>query len=211
MHKQLLPVSLVVSSLTLPAAAAVAAAGDADRFVRFADGARGSGTLVMTLKYSGDPSACAAHDVCGVSGTATVRVKLNADRGARLRGGTVVLPVRGSVTATVRDTVAGDVCHGRARVTSLGIGFKGDDAGLLLRIGTAPSAAAADDPFKTSCRAPSLRSLGDAALPTVRLKSIAAGVSQLKLSVNATRTADAHGYRTSLQTSGGLILRRPKG
>jgi hypothetical protein len=208
-HK-LLPVSLVVSSLTLPVAA-VGAAGDADRFARFADGARGSGTLVMRLKYSGDPSACAAHDVCGVSGTATVRVKLDGDRGARVRGRTVVLPVRGSVTATVRDTVAGHVCHGRARVRSFGVSFMGDAAGLLVRVGTAPGAAAADDPFKTSCRAPSLRSLGDAALPAVRLKSIAAGISQLKLSVNATRTAGARGYGASLQTSGGLTLRRPKG
>jgi hypothetical protein len=202
MRKRLIPVSLL-SGLALPAAVALGSAGDADRFASFADGARASGTLQMTVRYSGDPETCATAKTCGVSGTVVAKLRVDTARRVTVRGGKVaVLPVKGSASATVRDTVAGHVCHGGGRVTTTGVAFKGDAKGVVLRIGLAPTS----DPFDTACRAPTLDALGDHALPTVRLRNIGAGIDSLKLKVAATRRVTGGGYRGTVTTRGTVSL-----
>jgi hypothetical protein len=199
--KRLIGVSFLVSGLAAPAALA---AGDADRFARFADGARASGTLEMTLRYSGDPDTCAAADTCGVSGTVVARLRLDATRPVRVRGGNVaVVAVDGTTRARTRDTVAGHACSGHGRVDRTGVGFKADGRGLLLRIGV----AAADDPFDTACRAPVLDALGEGALQHVRLKRVAAHMRSLRLRVDGTRAVLGAGYMGTLRTRGTVSLR----
>jgi hypothetical protein len=203
MRKHLIPVSFVLSGLALPAAVALASAGDADRFASFADGARASGTLRMTVRYSGDPETCAAAKTCGVSGTVVAKLRLDPDRSVTVRDAKVaVMRVVGSASATVRDTVAGHVCHSGGRVTTTGVAFKGDAKGVVLRVGVAPD----DDPFDTACRAPTLEALGDHASPTVRLRNIGKGIDSLKLKVNATRRVDGGGYRGTVSTRGTVSL-----
>jgi hypothetical protein len=201
--KHLIPVSFVLSGLALPVGVALAK-GDADRFGRFADGARASGTLQMTLTYSGDPETCAAAKVCGVSGRVVTKLRLSTSKRVRVSGGDVaVLRVTGSANATVRDTVAGHVCHGSGRVNATGVGFKGDSKGVLLRVGVL---AGDDDPFDTDCRAPTLESLGETALPAVRLRKVAVGIGTLRLRVDATRRVLGDGYRGSLKIAGTISL-----
>jgi hypothetical protein len=198
--KRLIPVSLLVA---LPAGVALAA-GDADRFERLADGARASGTLEMTLKFSGAQETCTTHQTCGRSGTIVTKLRLSTTKRARVRNGDlVVLSATGTTKATVRDTVAGHVCHGTARVRSTGIKFTGDGSGVLLRVGVPP----AGDPFTTACKAPTLESLGETALPTVRVRSLKAGVNHLSFSVKRTRTTLGDGYKGTLATRGTVTLR----
>jgi hypothetical protein len=203
MKKCLIPVSLLLSGLALPGTGALAA-GDGDRFATFADGAHAKGALRMTLTYSGDPKTCAAAETCGVSGRVVAKVTIDPDRRVRVRDKKLaMLPVTGSASATVRDTVAGHVCHGQKRLSAMGLAFRGDGNGVLLRVGAAPER----DPFKTACRAPALDALGDAALPSVRLKRAQVGINTLRLKVDATRKVVRDGYSATLKTSGTLSLR----
>jgi hypothetical protein len=201
--KHLIEVSLLLTGLALPVPVALAA-GDGDRFASFADGAHASGTLQLTLTYSGDPKNCAAAETCGVSGKVVAKLRVNPDRRVRVHGGSVAaLPVKGATSATVRDTVAGHVCHGQGRVNATGVSFKGDSRGVLLRVGVPPDG----DPFQTACRAPALDALGDGALPSVRLKRVGPGIDTLRLRVNATRSILGDGYRGTLKTRGTVSLR----
>ena len=198
--KRLISVSCL---LALPASAAMAA-GDAGRFERIADGARASGTLEMTLKFSGAQETCGTHQTCGRSGTIVTKLRLSTTKRARVRDGElVVLSATGTTKATVRDTVAGHVCHGKARVSTTGIKFKGDDKGVLLRVGVPP----AGDPFKTACKAPTLDGLGEAALPKVRIARISAATNVLSFKVKATRRTLGDGYAGTLTTRGTVTLR----
>jgi hypothetical protein len=198
--KRLIPVSIVVA---LSPGVALAAAG-ADRFERLADGARASGTLEMTLKFAGAQETCGTHRTCGRSGTIVTKLRLSTTRPARVRDGDlVVLSATGTTKATVRDTVAGHVCHGRARVSSTGIKFTGDGSGVLLRLGVPP----AGDPFTTTCMGPTLDGLGETALPTVRIRNVAPGVNHLSFNVRRTRTTLGDGYKGTLTTRGKVTLR----
>jgi hypothetical protein len=200
MRKHLIPVSFLLSGLAAPAALAT---GDADRFARFADGARATGTLEMTLRYSGDPDTCAKADTCGVSGTVVARLRLDGKRAVRVHGGKLaVLAVRGSASATVRDTVVGHECVGHGRIDATGIGFTGDSRGVLLRIGVPP----AGDPFDTACRAPTIAALGRSSLPHARLKSVGARVQSMRFRVNGTRQVDGDGYTGTLKARGTVSL-----
>lgn len=199
--KRLIPVSCV---LALPAGVALAA-GDADRFERLADGARASGTIEMTLKFSGAQETCGTHQTCGRSGTIVTKLRLSRTKRARVRDGElVVLSASGTTKATVRDTVAGHVCHGTGHVTSTGIKFKGDSKGVLLRVGVPP---AGEDPFKTACKAPTLEGLGETALPKVRIAKISATTNRLSFKVKGTRTTLGDGYKGTLTARGTVTLR----
>jgi hypothetical protein len=200
--KRLIPVLFVTCGLAPPAALALAA-GDADRFARLADGARASGTLEMTLKFSGAQETCGTHHTCGRSGTIVTKLPLDTTKAARLRGSDlVVLGVKGTTQATVRDTVAGHVCHGTARVSTTGIKYAGDANGVLLRVGVPPAA----DPFETACKGPTLAGLGETALPTVRIPGVKVGVNHLSFKVRATRLTLGGGYEGRLSARGTVSL-----
>src|SRR4051812_36475839 len=116
----------LLAALTVPAALAAASvagadAGDAARLKQFAAHARGAGTLTLTATYAGDTETCGEHDTCGVRGTARARLRLDRSRPVRVAGDVIVVPVTGSVRATVRDTAAGHVCRGAARLRSAGL------------------------------------------------------------------------------------------
>jgi len=81
--------------------------------------------------------------------------------------------------------------------------MKGDSNGVLLRVGL----PAGDDPFDTACRAPTLAGLGELALPAVRLRTVSAGIDDLRLAVNHTRRVVGDGYRGTLKTRGAVTLR----
>ena len=198
--KRLIPVSCL---LALPAGVAMAA-GDAGRFERLADGARASGTLEMTLRFSGAQETCGTHETCGRSGTIVTKLRLSTTKRARVRDGElVVLGATGTTKATVRDTVAGHVCHGTGHVKATGISFKGDGKGVLLRVG----APVGGDPFTTACKAPTLEGLGESALPKVRIAKISAATNRLSFKVKGTRTTLGDGYKGTLTTRGTVTLR----
>ena len=200
--RHLIPVSFVLTGLALSAGDALAN-GDSERLARFADGAHAAGTLTMTLTYEGDPDTCSAAGVCGVSGQVVTKLPVARTKRVRVRDGVAVLSTTGTAKATVTDSVAGDVCRATARVTATGIGIKGDRNGVLLRVGV----FAGDDPFDTACRAPTLKSLGETALPSVRMRNVKAGIDKLALRVDHTRPVRGDGYRGTLKTEGTIGLR----
>src|SRR4051812_42840681 len=193
--------------LGLPAAAQ-ASTTDAQRFGRFAAGAHASGTISLTLRFSGQKaSGCDAAGTCGVSGTVTAKLKLDPRKKIRApRNGIVVLPGSGTVTATVTSPK----CSDKLRMTSAGIAYAGDDGGLLLRPGAVAQGASAQDPFATRCAGPGLLDLGnDAVLPGVRLKAVPSGVSEVKLTFRDSKDLDRAGYTGSVSVRGQVHLRRP--
>jgi hypothetical protein len=193
--------------LGLPAAAH-ASTTDAQRFGRFAAGARASGTITLTLHFSGlKTSGCEAAGTCGVSGTVTAKLKLDPHRKiAAPRNGVAVLPGKGTVTASV----AKPRCQDKLRMTSAGIAYAGDGDGLLLRPGAVAQVAGAQDPFATRCAGPGLLDIGnDVALPSVRLKAVPSGVSEVKLTFRDSKDLDRAGYAGSVSVRGQVHLRRP--
>jgi len=192
--------------LGLPASAH-ASSTDAQRFGRFAAGAHGTGTITLTLRFSGEKSAnCDAAGTCGVSGTVTAKLKLDPRKkiGAP-RDGIVVVPGTGTVQANVTNPK----CTDKLRMTSAGIAFSGDANGLLLRPGAVSGSSKAQDPFATRCAGPSLLDIGnESSLPTVRLKAVPKSVSEVKLTFADRKDLNRAGYTGSVQVHGSLHLRR---
>src|SRR3954447_10812903 len=211
MRTHLIWVLFVVLGPELPAAAG-ADGRDAARLAAFAAHARASGTLSLTASYTGDATTCADHDTCGVSGTARAKLRVDSARPVRVADDVIVVPVTGSVATTVRDTVSGDVCHGRARVRTAGLSMKGDRRGVLVRVGVAPRGSGADDAFKTTCRAPSMAALGTDAAPSLRVRDVLKGISSFAVRVSARRGFSAvGGYSGHVTTRATMRLRRMRG
>jgi hypothetical protein len=202
---------VVALALLVPAAApAGALAGSsttADRFARLADGARGSGTLTLSVRFSADPDRCAAAGTCGLTGTVSAPLRLDPRRAARVSGGdVVVLPVRGTARARTRDSAAGRTCAESAVLRTAGLVFSGDRRGVLLRPGGAPDDAGIEDPFATGCRAPRLADLGRAALPALRLRSLSTRANRVTLRFDARRIVARAGFRATVTTRGTFRL-----
>jgi hypothetical protein len=208
MPKHLSPVSLFLVALG-GAASAHASTGDASRLERFAQRARASGSVELRLRFAADRERCAAAQTCGLSGTVSVPMRFDPRRRIAVRGDVLVLPVRADAVARTRDAAAGRTCRANAKLRSAGLGFRGDDRGLLLRPLAAPDASGIADPFDTACRGPRLADLGTAALPFVRLRSVARDVSRMSLQIGAERDVRAGGFTATVTTRGRLNLRRP--
>lgn len=193
--------------LGLPASAH-ASSTDAQRFGRFATGAHATGTITLTIRYSGQKSSgCDAAGTCGVSGRVTAKLKLDPKKKiAAPRGGVVVLPGSGTITATV----ASPKCHDTQRMTSAGIAFAGDGQGLLLHPGAVSETSKGQDPFATRCAGPGLLDIGnDTALPSVRLKAVPSDVSEVTLTFHDSRDLDRAGYAGTVSVNGKIHLRHP--
>ena len=193
--------------LGLPASAQ-ASTTDAQRFGRFATGAHGSGTVTLTIRYSGlESSGCDAEGTCGVSGTVTAKLKLDPKKTiAAPRNGVVVLPGTGTITAKVTSPQ----CHDTLRMTSAGIAYAGDGQGLLLHPGAVAQTSKGQDPFATRCAGPGLLDIGnESALPSVRLKAVPSGVSEVKLTFRDSRDLNRAGYAGSVSVKGQIHLRHP--
>jgi hypothetical protein len=201
MPRHLILVGVLFAALAPPAAAS---SRDAARFAAFAKRAHATGTLSFRVSFRGDPDRCSDASTCGVKGTVTAPLRLDARRALRVHGDVVTLPVTGTAAADVRDTVAGRRCESRVRVRSAGLGFAGDGQGLLMRPGGSP----ATDPFDTACRGPALRELGTAARGAVRLRAVSAHVNVVRIVVHARRIVKASGYTATVTTTARLVLRR---
>src|SRR2546423_8394065 len=129
MARHLILVSTLAGALALPAAAAGRSA-DAARFAAFAARARAQGKLELKVSFRGDPDHCSSAGTCGVSGTVTAPLRLRGGRPLPVLGDRVLLPVGGTASAVVRDTVAGRRCEARAAVGTAGLLFTADRRGL---------------------------------------------------------------------------------
>jgi hypothetical protein len=201
MRKHLILVGLLFAALAPPASAS---SRDAARFAAFAKRAHATGTVRFRMTFRGDPDTCSAASTCGVRGTVTAPLRFDSRRALQVHGDVVTLPVSGTASADVRDTVAGRRCESRVRVHSVGLAFTGDAHGLLLR----PGGTAATDPFDTRCRGPELHELGTAARGAVRLRAVSPGVSVVRVRVQARRIVTAHGYSATVTTTAKFVLRR---
>ncbi|HEY3020948.1 MAG TPA: hypothetical protein VGJ32_12180 [Solirubrobacteraceae bacterium] len=208
MLPHLISVSLVALALALAPGSATARTRDASRFAAFAAGARVSGTLHFAMRFEGDRERCAEAGTCGISGTASARLRLDRNRPARVRGDVVSLPVRGTATGRVRDLVAGRGCADSEPKRRAGLAFAGDGHGLLLRPGPAGADAGIDDPLATACRAPDLASFGTAALGSIRLRTVMPRVNRLRVMVRTRRIVSARGFAATITTAGTLVFKR---
>jgi hypothetical protein len=196
----------LIALLALPAAAP-ASTTDAARFGRFAERAHASGTISLTLRFTGLKSAgCDAVGTCGVAGTVTAKLKLDSTkRVATPADGIVVLPGTGVVEAKVRNPK----CHDRLRMKSAGVAYAADSGGLLLHPGAVAGGASAQDPFATRCAGPALLDIGnEVALPAIRLKKVPSTVSDVKLTFRDRKQLDRSGYAGSVEVRGTIRLRR---
>ena len=209
MLKFLIPVLSAGIALCV-VSSANASIGDAKRMERFAQRARVSGAVSLDLHYAGDPDRCAAAQTCGLSGVVKARIRFDPRRRITVRDHALVLPVLGNVGAATRDETAQRNCTGTAKLRSAGMTYRGDDRGLLLRPLYTPDASGIEDPFDTACRAPRLADLGRAALPSLRLRSVARNVSRMSLELGAERDVRAGGFTATVTTSGRISLRRPR-
>jgi len=200
-HRFLVPVLAAVLLLPAPA---FGRSRDAARFAAFATHARAHGTLSLKVSFRGDPDRCSTAGTCGVSGTVSAPLRLRGTRPLRVRGDRVTLPVAGTASAVVRDTVAGRRCEATAGVGSAALLFTGDSRGLLLR----PGGSAGDDPFDTACKGPRLGELGVRAIAPARLGPVRKGVKTVRVSVSARRIIKVHGYIATVTTSSRITLRR---
>src|SRR4051812_19183475 len=199
MPRHLILVGVLFVALAPPAAAS---SRDAARFATFARRAHATGTLSFRVSFRGDPDTCSDASTCGVKGTVTAPLRLDARRGLRVHGDVVTLPVTGTAAADVRDTVAGRRCQSRVRVRSAGLGFAGDAHGLLLR----PGGTTGADPFDTACRAPALAELGTAARGAVRLRAVSPNVNLVRVTMQARRIVKARGFSATVTTTARLVL-----
>jgi hypothetical protein len=199
--------SLALLILLAVPAAAPASTTDAQRFGRFAERARASGTIALTLRFTGlKSSGCEAAGTCGVAGTVTAKLKLDpSHRIAAPADGLVVLPGTGVVEATIRNPK----CHDRLRFKSAGVAYAADANGVLLRPGAVAPGATAQDPFQTRCAGPGLLDIGnEVALPVVRLKEVPSTVSDVKLTFRDRKELDRAGYAGSVEVRGQVRLKR---
>src|SRR4051794_12845738 len=201
MPRHLILVGALFAALAPPAGAS---SRDAARFAAFAKRAHATGTLSFRVSFRGDAGTCSAESTCGVKGTVTAPLRLDARRALQVHGDVVTLPVAGTAAADVRDTVAGRRCQSRVRVRTAGLDFTGDSRGLLLR----PGGTSAADPFDTACRGPALHELGTAARGAVRLRAVSAGVNLVRVTVQSRRIVRARGYSATVTTTARLVLRR---
>jgi hypothetical protein len=191
----MLRVAAATALLATLAAVAPASAGSgaSERFARFADGARATGKLTLILRW---------RDAQGGAGTVTSKLALDPQRRGDSRRGVAVLRGRGTATAVSAS------CTDRRSLSATGLGYTADGRDLMLQPGALPSGGAVDDPFATGCPGPTLRTLGEAVLPIIRLRDVPRGVKELRLKVTRRKPfADVAGYDGSVEARGRLRLR----
>ena len=194
---------LAVAVLALLAAPAAASARTAvtDRFEEFARRARAVGELELVLRFRGDSAAgCSQARTCGQTGRVTAKLRMaGTKRIGRASDGLVVLRGTGTVEA-----VAGD-CHVRRSLRTLGLGYTGEGARLLLHPGL--PGAGVEDPFATRCAGPGLFELdANGVLPTAVLREVPQRLEGLRLSFERRRAFRDGGFSGSVTASGKLRL-----